>query len=73
MATNRSVNDLVDVLGRFGLSINFTAPAIFALAEDDSRARKLAELSQSFRLAAGMGIDVDEHGCPLFETICRHP
>ena len=65
MATNRSVNDLVDVLGRFGLSINFTAPVIFELAEDASRARKLTELSQCLRLAARMGIHVDKHGCLL--------
>ena len=62
VAANRAVNDLVDVLGRLGLAVNFGTSVIFEFAQDDACAGKLAKLSESLRLAAGMGVDVDKHG-----------
>ena len=63
VAADRAFNDLVDVLGRLVLAINFGTSVIFEFAQDDACAGKLAKLSQGLRLAAGMGIDVDKHGC----------
>src|SRR3954451_541668 len=70
VAADRTVDDLVDVFSRLGLAVDFRASVILKFAQDDSRAGKLAKLSESLRLAAGMAIDVDKHGRPLFETIC---
>ena len=63
VASNRAVDHLVDVLGRLGLAVNLGTSVIFEFAQDDSCAGKLAKFSESLRLAAGMGIDVDKHGC----------
>ena len=70
VASNRAVNDLVDVVGRLRLAVNFGAPVVSEFAEDDPRAGKLAKLSKGRRPAAGMGVDVDKHGIPLFEANC---
>ena len=63
VAANRAFNDLVDVFGRLGLAVDFGTSVVFEFAQDDPCAGKLAKLSESLRLAAGMGVDVDKHGC----------
>jgi hypothetical protein len=72
VAANRTLNDLVNVVGRLGLAVNLSTSVVSEFAQDDPRAGKLAKLSERLRLAARMGIDVDKHGSPPFETICSH-
>ena len=47
VAANRTVDDLVDVVGRLRLSVNLGTPVVFEFAQDYPCAGKLAELSQS--------------------------
>ena len=71
VASDRAVDDLVDVVGRLRFAKNFGALVVFEFAEDDPRAGKLAKLSDRRRPAAGMGVDVDKHGyLPFFEANC---
>ena len=46
VAPNRAVNDLVDIVGRLGLSVNLGAPGVFELAQDELRARQAALLAE---------------------------
>ena len=62
VAANRTVRDLVDIVGRLRLSEDLGALVVFELAQDYPCPRKLAELPESLRPAAGMGVDVDKHG-----------
>ena len=72
MGANRTVYNLVDIVGGFRLSEYLGTLVVLEFAEDYACSRQLTELSQGLRSAAGMGVDVDKHGLPLFETICLH-
>lgn len=64
VGANRTARDLVDIVGRLRLSEDLGAFIVFEFAQDYPCPRKLAELPQSPRPAAGMGVDVDKHGEP---------
>jgi hypothetical protein len=55
VGANRTVRDLVDIIGRLRLSKDLRSPVVFEFARDYPCARKLAELPKRLRLTARMG------------------
>ena len=71
VAPYRALQDLVEIFGPLGLSVNLGAFIVFEFAQDNPRSGKLAEFAEHLRPAARMCIGINEHVSPLFGPICR--
>ena len=73
VAANGTFNNLVDVVGRLGLAVNFGAPVIFEFAQDDRARESWPSSPRAFGLLPGWALTLTNMDIPLFETSFSHP